>query len=167
MTKSMEWLTAKAPDFCILSKHEQDAIADFTLLWTLFEARILNTKGNAASICNAVEKWRIAGALDAGAFATEIAYFQTRYFVEGAFTYHFGQLHLKAPDREPMVRSVLDGSNSEPSDLIAAMLIIIYRYRNNLFHGVKWEYKLEGQSGNFSAANDALMKILEKYGGLA
>lgn len=162
----MEWLIAKAPGFSLLSKHEQDAIADFTLLWSLFEARILNARGNAETICNAVEKWRVAGALDAGAFATEIAYFQKRYFAQGDFTHHFGHLHLRPPDREQMVRSVLDGSNSEPRDLVATMLIIIYRYRNNLFHGLKWQYELKGQLGNFSAANDALMKILEKYGAL-
>jgi hypothetical protein len=50
---------------------------------------------------------------------------------------------------------------------IAAVLIIVFRYRNNLFHGVKWQYKLEGQLGNFSAANDALMKVLERHGALA
>jgi len=56
MTKSMEWLIAKAPGFSLLSKHEQDAIADFTLLWSLFEARILNAKGNTAQSLQGTER---------------------------------------------------------------------------------------------------------------
>lgn len=166
MTKSIEWLIANAPGFNRLSKDEQNAIADFALLWSLFESRILNTTGNAATICNTVEQWQAAGALDAGAFAAEITYFRQRYYAEGAFTDHFSHLHFRNPDREHMVRSVIDGSDSDPHHLVAAMLIIIYRYRNNLFHGVKWQYNLEGQLDNFSTANAALMKILEKHGAL-
>jgi hypothetical protein len=37
---SMQWLLAKAPGFNDLSKEERSAIADFALLWSLFEARV-------------------------------------------------------------------------------------------------------------------------------
>ena len=46
------------------------------------------------------------------------------------------------------------------------MLTIIYRYRNNLFHGVKWGYELADQLHNFTHANNALMKALDRYGEL-
>jgi hypothetical protein len=43
----------------------------------------------------------------------------------------------------------------------------VFRYRNNLLHGVKWQYKLQGQLGNFTTANDVLMRVLERHGALA
>jgi hypothetical protein len=167
MTKSMEWLQANAPGFNHLAKDEQAAITDFALLWSLFESRVLNTHGNVKAICDAVKAWQNAGMLDADAIDAELAYFRQRYYANGAFTYHFDHLHFRAPDREPLVRAVIDGSDTDPRSRVAAVLIIVFRYRNNLFHGVKWQYKLQGQLGNFSTANDVLMKVLERHGALA
>ena len=53
-----------------------------------------------------------------------------------------------------------------PRSALAVVLIIIYRHRNNLFHGVKWENLLAGQLDNFNHANNVLMKLIECYGGL-
>lgn len=166
MTKIMEWLQAKAPGFKHLSEDEQNAIADFSLLWSLFESRVLNTDGNVKNICAAVETWHQTGTLSADAFDAELAYFRGRYYAGGAFTYHFDHLHFRKPDREGLVRAVIDGSDNDPRSRMATILIIVFRYRNNLFHGVKWQYNLEDQFGNFSAANAILMRVLEKHGAL-
>ena len=48
------WLIDNVPGFQQLAADEQDAITDFSLLWSLFESRILNTNGSAATICAAV-----------------------------------------------------------------------------------------------------------------
>jgi hypothetical protein len=167
MTKSMKWLQANAPGFNHLAEDERAAITDFALLWSLFESRVLNTQGNVTAICDSINAWRIAGTLDADAFDADLAYFRQRYYADGAFTYHFGDLHFKNPDREALVRAVIDGSDNDPSSRMAAALIIVFRYRNNLFHGVKWQYKLQGQLGNFTTANDVLMRVLERHGALA
>lgn len=168
MTKTMEWLKAWAPGFDRLSGDEQSAISDFPLLWSLFENRILNTEGNAGNICAAVAAWSQAGTLDAAILDPELAYFRDRYYANGAFTYHFDNLHLRGNrDREPLVRAVMEGSVNDNLSRATAVLIIVFRYRNNLFHGVKWLYKLEGQLGNFTAANTVLMKVLERHGALA
>ena len=55
MTKMLDWLKAMAPGLHQLSNEELSAISDFSLLWSVFEARILNTEGSASAICNAVE----------------------------------------------------------------------------------------------------------------
>jgi hypothetical protein len=167
MTQAMEWLKAKAPGFNLISRDEQNAIGDFSLLWSLFESQILKTEGNVRNICNAVEGWHVAGTLDAAVFEEELAYFRQRYYANCAFTCHFNHLHFRKPDREALVRAVIDGSDCDPRSCVAAVLIIVFRYRNNLFHGVKWQYKLEGQIGNFTAANNILMKTLERHGELA
>jgi hypothetical protein len=166
MGKPLAWLRANLPGFESLSDAERNAITDFSLLWSLFEARILNTRGNVASIRAAVEDWSKEGILDATALDEELAYFRDRYFANGQFTHYFDGLNLNDPAVVALVRAVIDGSDDGPTTRVAAILIIIYRYRNNLFHGVKWQYSLHGQLGNFTVANDALMKVLERHGAL-
>lgn len=51
--------------------------------------------------------------------------------------------------------------------IASAMLIIVLRFRNNLFHGVKWQYELASQLDNFETANHVFMTALEQHGQLA
>ena len=55
---SMQWLLANAPGFNNLSEDERNAIVNFSLLWSLFEARILNNSGSSNRICNVVDAWQ-------------------------------------------------------------------------------------------------------------
>lgn len=164
---NMKWLIARAPGFASLSDEERSAIVDFSLLWTLFEARILGSQGSAAKICATMDAWENAGTLEAESFDSELTYFRNRYFADGDFTFNFDQLHLRPNDQISLVRSVLKGSNTGARDRTACIFIVILRYRNNLFHGAKWRYQLADQLGNFTTANSALMKALEQHGHLA
>jgi len=69
---SMEWLKARAPGFSNLSDGERAAIVDFSLLWSLFESRILNTEGNAGRIRIAVDSWQDSGMLQAECYDAEL-----------------------------------------------------------------------------------------------
>lgn len=164
--KMAGWLKSMAPGLHQLSNEELSAISDFSLLSSLFEGRILGAAGSASAICNAVDAWQQAGSLDASSLDVELTYFRERYFAEGDFTYHFDHLHLRQNDQVALVRAVINGTDNDPRDRVAAALIVIFRYRNNLFHGVKWQYKLAGQLDNFTAANNVLMKVLERHGAL-
>jgi hypothetical protein len=166
MTQAIEWLKARAPGFNNLLQEEQDAITDFSLLWSFFECRILNTEASARTIFSAVEGWHHSGSLSPQLFNSELAYFRNRYYANGEPTDYFNGLRLQRPDRAPIVRAVLDGTDNDPQNTAAAVLIIVYRYRNNLFHGVKWGYELAGQIGNFTNANNVLIKVLERHGRL-
>lgn len=162
----MEWLLARAPGFARLRDNERAAIVDFALLWPLFEARILNTEGSAANICAAVAAWQQNPGFDAAMFDPELDYFRHRYVGVHGFTEHFDGLNLRGNDRAPLVRAVLDGQDTDPVHRVACVFIIVLRYRNNLFHGVKWQYRLADQHENFAMANRALMKALDHFGGL-
>ena len=52
---------------------------------------------------------------------------------------------------------------TDPWEVVAVVLIIVYRYRKNLFHGVKWSYELRGQLENFMHANTILMQGIELH----
>lgn len=44
------WLNLNAPGYEELGQDEKGAIQDFSLLWSLFEAQVLNTSASADSI---------------------------------------------------------------------------------------------------------------------
>jgi hypothetical protein len=161
---STNWLLANAPGFKDLSVDERNAISTFSLLWSFFEDRILHNSGNARSICTAVDLWLQSGTLQPEFFDPELTYFRQRYFADGHLTGSYYQLKLRNNDKPDLVRGVINGSNNDPRDQLAALLIIVLRLRNNLFHGMKWQYQLVGQRENFSHANAVLMKVLERYG---
>ena len=162
----IEWLRARAPGFGALSAEEQTAIVGFTLLWSLFEARILEGRGNVLKIRKVVRAWNADGVLHADAYAGALAYFRNRYVANGAFTHHYQHLNLRDNDKSALVARVLQGQNDNAVDGVVVVFIIIYRYRNNLLHGDKWRYLLEGQLGNFTTSNRVLMRALEDHGRL-
>ena len=158
---AVEWLREYAPGFQELSDEERQAIIDFSFLWSLFEARSLNERGSASAIVNSASNWAASGHLTEDNFSRELAYFRERYVADGEFTRHFDHLNLRKNDEPDLVKRVLIREDVEPREIAAAVLIIVYRYRNNLFHGVKWSYALQGQFQNFSHANIALIQAIE------
>ncbi|GMU26330.1 MAG: hypothetical protein AMXMBFR16_12350 [Candidatus Uhrbacteria bacterium] len=156
----IEWLEKNVPGFSELPEEDRRAILHFALLWSLFEARALQTRASAHSIISVVHQWAAQGRLKAEAFETSLQYFRERYFQNGQATHYFAGLNLRRNDRPALVRAVLDGTNNNSADAVAALLVVVYRLRNNLFHGVKWTYGIQGQRSNFEHANEALMSAL-------
>lgn len=161
---SIDWLCAKAPGFSDLSENERAAIMHFSLLWSFFEAKALHTHASAISILALVHEWASNGRLNIAPFATSLAYFRDRYFNQGAFTEHFRGLNLRRNDSPDLVGAVLKGESTNDADTVSALLIVVFRLRNNLFHGVKWAYGIRDQLDNFTNANTALMAALETHG---
>jgi hypothetical protein len=160
----IDWLCAKAPGFSDLSEKERAAIMHFSLLWSFFEAETLNANASANSILALVRGWASDDRLNIAPFAPSLAYFRNRYFTHGIATEHFGGLNLRRNDSPELVSAVLSGENTNPADCVAVLLIVVFRLRNNLFHGGKWAYGICGQLGNFTNANAALMAALEAHG---
>lgn len=140
------------------------AMFNFTFMWSLFEAQIMTTNARADRLCAKVAEWHAEGTLNAFQYDQELTYFRQRYFADGDFTHHYYHLHIRATDQPDLIRSILDGSNNAPEDRVKALLLIVWRLRNNLFHGQKWSYLLQGQLNNFVHANKVLIRILEDHG---
>ena len=130
-------------------------------------SKVMGNFARADRILAKVDEWREANMLDADQYDGELAYFRQRYFANGEFTHHFDHLHLRPADQPDILQSVLDGRNNDARDRLLTVLIIVWRFRNNLFHGEKWAYQLQGQLPNFTHANAVLMRLLERHGQLA
>jgi hypothetical protein len=157
------WLVRRACGFDSLSVQERRAVRDFALLWSFYEGMYLNTHGSANSITQAVRLLNAQGklTLKLKPLRAALEHFISRYFDGSDFTWHFNDLNFRPNDRESLVRNVLSGQMSEDVDVLTALLIIVLRLRNNLFHGLKWQDGIRDQLGNFRSANDILMAVIE------
>lgn len=158
----IEWLELTAPGFRELPREDREAIFQFLLLWSLFEAKALQTRASAHSILALVHERAAQNRLTAQQFEPSLRYFRERYFANGTATSHFAGLSLRANDNPGLVQQVLQGANNNPADSVAALLIVIYRIRNNLFHGMKWGYGIRDQRANFENANATLMSAFDQ-----
>ena len=156
----MALLEKVSPGYCQLKLDEQIAILRFLLLWSLFEKEVLNLHGSAQTIVKNAKQWAGDGLLTDEIFESQIYYFRNRYYHHDEFTEYFKNLNLRSRDHPQLVREVLKNVDTNPEEVSAAVLIIVYRIRNNLFHGEKWSYGLHGQLDNFNHANAALIKAI-------
>lgn len=159
------FLIQYVPGYVDLEQPERDAISHFTLLWSAMEGRVLQTNANPTSLVEAAKVMARAGQVHLDAYQHSLAHFRERYFQDGAFTYHFEHLLFRPRDRRALVEAVLSGNDNDPASVVAALLIIVYRLRNNLFHGAKWAYGIKGQQANFMFGGEVLMRVLEVHRG--
>ena len=163
---SEKWLMERVPGYAALPGPDRDAIKTFALLWSLFEAKVMGTEASARKIALAVDQWDAAGALAAELYDGEVAYFRDRYFQDGEFTSRFDKLQIRKWDMPDLIKVGITSEADAPRDRVLTVLLVIWRFRNNLFHGEKWAYDLQGQLDNFNHANAVLMRVLERHAGL-
>jgi hypothetical protein len=155
-----EWLEKNVLGFSLLSAQDREAIRDFSLLWSLYEGTILNASGSANAIIHAVGSLKASGRLTPKPLRGAIDYFVGRYF-DGDLTFH--ELHLRSNDHRALVEKVVKAQSTDDTEIVSAILIIVFRLRNNLFHGVKWSYGIRDQLENFRNANNVLMSVMEMH----
>ncbi len=105
--RPIEWLERHIPGFAALSEPERQAIFQFTVLWSLFEAKALDTGASAKAIIQRIRVVEGEGRLVPEQFEQVLEYFSARYFVRGMPTHHFGHLHLRNGDQADLVSRVL------------------------------------------------------------
>jgi hypothetical protein len=156
-----DFLRTLVPGYAQLSDEERSAIANFSLLWSAMEGRMLQSNANPGSLAESAKALNAQGLLRYDRFEKSLGYFRDRYFQGGAFNDRFEHLLWRKNDLRPLVEAVLSGKDDDIEHVVLALLMIAYRLRNNLFHGVKWAYGIQGQQPNFEHASDVLMRILE------
>jgi hypothetical protein len=152
-----KFLSTRVP----ISLEDVDSVLCFSLLWNMFEGLVCGKNASIPKIEMAVEKIMRAGNLNPRDYEDHLAYFRRRYVEDGSVNDRFDGLRFRPRDREDLVRDVLVGQVSAAGDILLALLIIVYRFRNNLFHGEKSLRELPSQKGSFSVANCILMQVME------
>jgi hypothetical protein len=130
------------------------------LMWNMFESLACQRFANVPTIVNKVNNIYRRGLLRHEDFIPYLKYFQSRYLTGGHTNDRFEDLRFRRNDKKELVRSVLKGELDGVNNIVSALLLIVYRLRNNLFHGEKNPYKLNFQEYNFKVANQILAKFL-------
>lgn len=141
------------------------AINEFCLLWSFFEEWVLENDANIPAIKRKTdEAVRRDGEIDLTHFEGPIAFFKDRYFEGGRPTQNFDGLRFQGKNGgRAEVEAVLTDKKRGTGDVLIALLIIVYRLRNNLLHGEKWSYRFKDQFGNFTNANIVLMRAMDVF----
>lgn len=141
------------------SDADLQSVKDFSLYWNVFENIVC---GNNFSI-GTVEQSYLNKNLNRDDFQPTIDYFRNRYITNGKLNDKFPYLYFRNNDRQSFVENVLLGASDNTNDIILASTIIVYRFRNNLFHGLKDITLINFQRENFEVANNFLQKTLTYY----
>lgn len=140
-----------------------NAIKDFLLLWSLFEDKVFHNNfiiDRAASLINEKNE----NDLNVPEFNKVYIYFKQRYCINNVILFEiFENLHFRGNDRKAFVKQTLLAPNPSIQDKVLTSMIIIYRFRNNLFHGLKDMTNIKSQKNNFIHANKFLMKFMELF----
>ena len=141
------------------TENDLASIKDFSLAWNVFENHVCNNNCSAARLRERLNQIQF----EINEFTEPLQYFKNRYIVEGATNERFEHLNFRHNDRRELVAEVLLGNNQEVQDIVLALSIIVYRFRNNLFHGMKQMEFIDQQKENFENANLILITILRHF----
>ena len=142
-----------------LNPDDLESIKDFSLIWNIFENNVCQTNFSIASI----EKQLQNKNLSLDEFNQLLIYFRNRYVTNGKTNQRFKRLNFRANDKIDLVSDVLLGQQTDTKKIILALVIITYRYRNNLFHGLKDIQVIDQQKDNFDNANRVLTVLLNHF----
>ncbi|MFD2205950.1 hypothetical protein [Kiloniella antarctica] len=162
---NIEILKKYAPGYENLDEVERISVHHFSLLWTIFEAQVLDTNASANKISSKVKEWNDQGLLNERWFDDVLEYFRNRYMdtqAEG-FNDKFASLHFRRHDNEELVKAVLSKEKESIPDQLTACMIIVLRFRNNFFHGLKWAYKMRDQQGNFEHSIKLMQECIDRF----
>ena len=148
------------PDF-----NNIESVKNFALLWNLFERYFCDKHASLSKIQKNINK------MIANNYSfPQIIYndyfndYQQRYLSGGRTNQSFEALLFRdnASDKKykKLLKSILENSEAEANKKVFACFIIIYRLRNNLFHGSKNIATIARQNDNFIKANKVLMSFL-------
>jgi formate dehydrogenase maturation protein FdhE len=160
--QTIVWLNKFGPGN--LDPNKLKEVLYFSLMWGLFERNTCNEEANPSRIESAIANLHTQNKLQIQNFQAYLVYFQSRYVENGGLNSKFDGLHCErlSQKNQQTVTSALLGQVADVDKVVMALLLGIYRLRNNFFHGVKSVQHLdEDQVKNFEIANSLLATTLD------
>jgi hypothetical protein len=156
-----DWLKRYFP-YANVVEDNMSSVLHFCLMWSLFESKVCERHASVGKMKSFTKGLNKTESLKQRDFDPYLLYFQKRYLNHGRTNDRFDKLRISGMNRE-LVESVLKKEETKNSSVILALLIIVYRLRNNLFHGEKPIITLHNQSMNFNVANRFLAEVLDLH----
>ncbi len=149
-----------------IKEEDIKSVLHFALLWNMFESIGCNKSASIHTIQTFIENLFTQSRLNESDFARFLEYFQNRYITNGVTNTTFDSLKssnegTRERQARELAESVLKNKTTDVKDKVLALFYIVYRLRNNLFHGVKNVATLKSQIDNFNVANETLATVLD------
>jgi hypothetical protein len=158
------YLFHRIPGYAELGDDERKAIQEFSLLWSAFEGAVFEKRAEVGRLLALAEELETTQQLaDMTLFDGSLRFWSDRYFPRGQESRHWPSLHMDRTTKRNyrLAVDVLTGADRLPVHVHQALLLIVYRLRNNLFHGEKWAYGIAGQQSNFEHACAVMMATMD------
>ncbi len=162
MSSTKNWISENIRGGERISDETNQAIADFCVMWALFEGTELHDIDGATVDELQNVALRVAGS-DPDIEAP-LNFWKRRYIKEGKTNRKYEQLHFTHEPHKKLVSRVLLGEDINSATTILALLLIVYRLRNNLFHGMKDITRISDQTTNLDTGAKLLQIVLKVSG---
>lgn len=151
----------------ILDEKKIQSILYFTLIWNIFERKVCKKDVSISNYRTEIVD-RYFEQLDEVLVDNIFGYFKERYLdnsnsVNSVFENFKFNIVGSENFYKATVRNSILARNPSKQEKIEALLFIISRLRNNLYHGEKKTKEFYGQNDNFRQANLLLMEIIQVY----
>ncbi|PTP92517.1 hypothetical protein [Vibrio splendidus] len=157
----LKWLSAREGDFSSLTVDEIKAINDFFLVWSYFEEQKLDCTAGRVKFLELAVLLANQNKLGQNFLGEMVTYFRERYVSDNSLNYRVEYLHLEQSRNPQEVTDMLLKIDCDETTQFIGCLFIVYRYRNNLFHGPKWRSFLKEQKCNMEMSSKFLISIMD------
>ena len=157
------WIDTNSRGGQALARESVDAVSNFTLMWNIFEGAVCGTNAKIPVFEKCANKIGRHSSLPR-AIEDGVRFWRQRYVTEGEFNRQFERLWSWPRDSRKHVEAVLRSEKNDPESQLLAVMIVIHRLRNNLFHGRKEINTLNDQVCNLTMACQVLAAIVEASG---
>lgn len=158
----LEWINQFFDNAIDLNNDGIERVKNFALFWNMFENFACSNFANVPKIESFIEKLSERATINNEFVNPYLEYFIDRYTQNGTLNIEGLQFRTNATDisAKAKVVAVLSKQVETPIEILEALLLILLRFRNNLFHGNKQIVNLDTQVTNFTIANKLLAEVL-------
>jgi hypothetical protein len=156
-----DWIDTNCRGGHALRPESVAVISSFTLMWNIFEGAVCRTDANIRLLeehaKEIAQRRLLLPDIECG-----VQFWRQRYVTGATFNNRFKRL-FRPKEKKPRehVEAVLLSKQNDPESQLLAVMIVIYRLRNNLFHGLKQIDELNDQVQNLTMACRVLAAIVE------
>lgn len=158
------WVRENLREALSLKPETLQLVAGFALLWNLFEGRVCENQACVKTFKRITQNLASSPKLEK-LVDKSVSFYRCRYVTGQETNSRFNGLKFRRNDQRARVESVLKGEVDKFGEKVFALLIIVYRIRNNIFHGLKSASIWDDQAKNISEASRVLSLIIEAKAG--
>lgn len=158
---AIQWIGKRQPSLQRYFDQGSHSLLHFALMWNMFEGELCDSSANSTKLREVSATLAQRGLMTHPTSQGFLKFVQERYWDGKELTGRFQFLHLRSVAEVATVSEMLSGQTTDPPSVAHALLLIVCRYRNNTFHGLKEITEVLGSPELFDQSAKFLSAALE------